>query len=233
MATALALLGLVAGTLETLRADNEPPGGIGQVSGTPKPVPIPVPAPANRLPVRTYQPPIAGEGWAGEWTGLSEHSSQYEVDAAGCEPDAPLCGVIRIRHPWQRTQKGCNFSPDHGWSPPTQTPIVRVPVEYQRYWPTHWTGEPRSGEPRSAGEKPIPRYPTVFMPTDTTQLGYYYQRVPQWKAVNAALPPEPWPAHWHCRGCPTYRQTVYRAPIGVRQAGPAEFPGHLTQASHP
>src|SRR5690606_31408820 len=39
--------------------------------------------------------------------------------------------------------------------------------------------------------------PQVHMPTDTTQLGFYYQRVPTWAPVPGMIPPPPNPADYH------------------------------------
>jgi hypothetical protein len=83
--------------------------------------------------------------------------------------------------PWLLCNGYCTYSPGHGWSPPIHQPIPRVPVEYQRFWPTTWYGDPRP-------PRPIPLYPTVYMPTDTTQLGFYYQYVPQWRPIPGMLP---------------------------------------------
>ena len=58
--------------------------------------------------------------------------------------------------------------------------IYRLPVHYQRFWPTHWYGQP--------GAVYTPTFPMVYMPTDTTQLGFYYQRVPYWQPRPGLLP---------------------------------------------
>jgi hypothetical protein len=78
------------------------------------------------------------------------------------------------------------------WLRPVKRPIYRVPVAYARYWPTsYYTG----------GYDPALRYaqplPMVYQPTDTTQLGFYHQRVPQWQPRPNAIPGPPWPPHWH------------------------------------
>ncbi len=88
-------------------------------------------------------------------------------------------------------------SPDHGWCRPIKYPIRRMPVQYYSYWPARWYGEPGSGIAPNA-----PRFPVIYTPTDTTQLGVYYQRVPQWLPNPAMIPPPPWPTEWHRRYCP-------------------------------
>jgi len=97
---------------------------------------------------------------------------------------------------WAAHSGACTYSPDHGWSRPVKYPIRRAAVQYRRYWPKKWYGEPGSGLSANS------QYPTVFMPTDTTQLGYYYQRVPTWLPNPAMLPTPPWPTTWHRRECP-------------------------------
>lgn len=83
-------------------------------------------------------------------------------------------------------------SPDHGWAPPgrVQLPYPR-PVAYQKWFPDPWTGQPTPYV--AAG----PRPPVVYMPTDTTQLGYYYQTVPRWHAYTGMIPGPPNPADFH------------------------------------
>jgi hypothetical protein len=71
-------------------------------------------------------------------------------------------------------------------------PIDRMSVQYLRYWPQSWYGQAQA-------QGNIPKFPMVYMPTDTTQLGYYYQRVPQWRPNLAMIPPMPWPSQWHRR----------------------------------
>jgi hypothetical protein len=90
------------------------------------------------------------------------------------------------------------YPPDYGWSRPVKRPVLnRIPVQYYQMDPQAWAGDPRF----FAG---APVYPQVYMPTDTTQLGYYYQRTPQWQPNPNMIPAPPWPATWHRRECPEY-----------------------------
>ena len=68
-------------------------------------------------------------------------------------------------------------------------PVERLPVQYLRYHPTQWYGLPGSMLPQVA--------PQVYMPTDTTQQGFYYQRVPTWQPVPGMFPPAPNPAMYN------------------------------------
>jgi hypothetical protein len=70
--------------------------------------------------------------------------------------------------------------------PPARNPVERIPVQYLRYYPAVWYGLPGSTLPVVA--------PQVYMPTDTTQLGFYYQRVPTWVPVPGMIPGPPNPA---------------------------------------
>jgi hypothetical protein len=77
-------------------------------------------------------------------------------------------------------------------------------VPYYKFFPNGWTGQPT----------PVPqlRLPMVYMPTDTTQLGYYYQHVPHWHAYQGMTPPVPRPVDWHVK----YRPTPTVAPVHYR-----------------
>lgn len=76
------------------------------------------------------------------------------------------------------------------------TPICPTPIKYQRYWPTYWYGQPI---PRGADLGYVP--PMIYQPTDTTQMGMYYQRVPHWDAKYHMLPPPPDPLVWMAFSC--------------------------------
>jgi hypothetical protein len=82
-------------------------------------------------------------------------------------------------------------NPSRGFRPPVTAPVYRDAVVYDRYWPDHWYGEPGFGL--------RPQFPQVYLPTDTTQLGFYYQRVPQWMPNPGMYPRPPIPSQWHRR----------------------------------
>ncbi|WP_437187771.1 hypothetical protein SH668x_001181 [Planctomicrobium sp. SH668] len=92
------------------------------------------------------------------------------------------------------------------FSPPVKRPIYRTPVSYQKGFPDSWTGQ---GQPVGG---PVYQARTVYMPTDTTQLGYYYQTVPYWQPRPGAIPPPPVPSQWHTRM--DQMQTYGRHPAG-------------------
>ncbi len=85
-------------------------------------------------------------------------------------------------------ERYCKNSPDHGYSPPAKYPLHRRGVQYNAYFPNQWYGTPGA----SYGSAPM-----VYQPTDTTQLGYYYQHVPYWQPSPGMMPQRPVPAQWH------------------------------------
>lgn len=118
------------------------------------------------------------------------------------------------------------FSTRHGWlhhgayqqqlrwdyiRGPAIHPAVRIPVGYQQWLPEVPYGDPRFGVP--AG---FPVAPMVYMPTDTTQLGYYYQRVPTWIPLPHMLPPPPYPSQYHRIDRPPVHTPVV---VGSRRGG--------------
>ena len=85
--------------------------------------------------------------------------------------------------------------PDYGWQAPVAYPVQRVPVGYTKWYPNQWYGLPGSQKPAVA--------PVAFMPTDTSQLGYYHQQVPTWQPLPpGSLPGAPDPRVLHNRVCP-------------------------------
>lgn len=56
------------------------------------------------------------------------------------------------------------------------------------------------------GQQSSSAYGNVYMPTDTTQLGYSYGHVPYWMPRAGMVPPVPHPESYHLRVClPGYR----------------------------
>jgi len=92
----------------------------------------------------------------------------------------------------------CSHSADHGYSIPGKWPIQRRGVQYNSLFPTAWYGTPEWNAMQ------VQAAPQVYMPTDTTQLGFYYQHVPFWQPQPNPLPQRPVPAQWH-----SYAPVVY------------------------
>ncbi|MEO1999963.1 MAG: hypothetical protein ABGZ17_32375 [Planctomycetaceae bacterium] len=103
--------------------------------------------------------------------------------------------------------------PDAGWNRPMPTAVRRAPVVYSRRWPQTWHGQ--------SGAARVTAPPTVYQPTDTTQLGFIYHRVPQWQPNPQMLPRAPWPATWHSRRCPSngcFGAPTYVTPVSPQMA---------------
>lgn len=108
---------------------------------------------------------------------------------------------------WFNPRGMCTHSPDSGYAPPGKlhTPHPQQ-VAYLKGFPDSWTGQ--QGYAGEGGPRPV----SVYMPTDTTQLGYYYQAAPRWQARQGMIPPLPIPSQWHrdfcqgqAQGCPQCR----------------------------
>jgi hypothetical protein len=175
--------------------------------------------------------PLATDGSAVPMDGtVTEYCPEgyYEEcdEGTGC----CLCDNCCLNGCWHLNH-GCTLPeyqwPDYGYARIVKHPIHRMPVQYYRYWPQRWYGEPGSGIAANA-----PRFPVIYTPTDTTELGVYYQRVPQWLPNPAMLPPAPWPTDWHRRECAYNNgcgygvngvtQTSGTAPTPVTPATPQE-----------
>jgi hypothetical protein len=83
------------------------------------------------------------------------------------------------------------YNPARGFRPPTTIHVEREAIMYYNYWPAKLYGQP--------GWHLAPSYPQVYMPTDTTQLGVYYARVPQWQPNPRMYPRPPRPEEWNRR----------------------------------
>ncbi|WP_339730981.1 hypothetical protein [uncultured Gimesia sp.] len=105
----------------------------------------------------------------------------------------------------------CHTSPGHGWCPPSAQPIQRTNVQYQRYYSNQYMGQ--------AGPRGPANYPQIYMPTDTTQLGFYYQSVPTWQPRAGMIPPPPNPNMYHTRDCRSCRGNGCKHCRGGQQYG--------------
>ncbi len=124
-----------------------------------------------------------------------QHS--HAVVSADCEQcrngatcEDPACCLSRIR-----------LYPDACWNPPVSLPVNHNWAWYGLSAPQAPYGAPGGGF--------IGQYPSVYQPTDTTQLGYYYHKVPTWQSQPGRVPGVPNPAVFHARICPT---NCYGAP---------------------
>jgi hypothetical protein len=103
------------------------------------------------------------------------------------------------------------------WTSPTNPTLSRSPLVYSRMYPSKFYGEHGRG-----ASGPVRRYPIIAVPSDTTQLGYYYRRVPTWQYRADMLPPIPRPSRWHNRPSASQRthgtvREIPRAPAARAQ----------------
>ncbi|QDT14902.1 hypothetical protein [Alienimonas californiensis] len=117
-----------------------------------------------------------GHGYGHGEVGL--HALRQDVHAG-------LHGPVRNPLPLHPALGGYDayLPPDHNWQQPIAYPVQREVYRYNNWYPEQWYGLPGSQKPRIA--------PHVFMPTDTTQLGYYYQQVPTWQPAPPGTFPAP------------------------------------------
>lgn len=201
--SSLAILGAIAACSANLRADDPSPVGIIRISDAISPIPEPNPLPVSSIHSGTVN---------GQFQTISV-GTYYSSGTCSCGcTDGSCrsrgCNGIRFFNALINPFAGCTHSSDHGWVRPQKHALHRIPVQYQRYWPNKWYGQPGYGPGKNAR-----RYPTVYMPTDTTQLGYYYQTVPQWRPNPSMLPPAPRPSQWHVRG--RGQGAVYSQPVMI------------------
>ena len=189
---ALALAGVGVGDAIPLNAQDQEPGEVTITDSRPEPI------------TESEPLPIPGEG-ASEEAGSQGNYSPYSLANYGnsAKPYMPNGGTPIQKKDWYGYQ---NNGP---WMRPIRRPLYRVPVQYARYWPSsYYTG----------GYSPLAKYaqplPMVYQPTDTTQLGFYHQRVPTWQPRPNAIPGPPWPPAWHY-AIPV-RYGTYRHPQGQR-----------------
>lgn len=99
--------------------------------------------------------------------------------------------------------------PDAGWNAPAHLPVNYDGAWYGSYLPQNAYG--------TSGGGFIANYPTVYQPTDTTQLGYYYNKVPTWQTRSDMIPGTPNPNDFHSR-VPPQRGCGLHSSHGVRYA---------------
>ncbi len=141
--------------------------------------------------------PISNDGGGYVEGGCPNCESGAACGYHGCNmrPMGYVGHIVAWANPWSGVG---TYSPDHGYAPPGK---VRTPhpqqVAYTKAFPDAWTGQPGAGGGGQQAQH-------IYMPTDTTQLGYYYQATPRWHANPNMIPPTPVPSQWHrdlCQGC--------------------------------
>ncbi len=193
LALALAMAGVSLGEAIPVNAQDSDVGEVTITDSRPEPI------------TESEPLPIPGEGTAEQSPAGMADYAPYALANYGGQGSPPMPGggtPIHDKHWYGYVNQG-------PWMRPIRRPLYRVPVQYARYWPSsYYTG----------GYSPAARYaqplPMVYQPTDTTQLGFYHQRVPQWQPRPDAIPGPPWPPAWHY-AIPV-RYGTYRYPWGQR-----------------
>jgi hypothetical protein len=194
MATAM----LGAGLMSLTTASAEEPGvvrisdGIKRISAQKGEVPLPLPA------------EVTGENVESNDSSAIHAIPEGTIIYEGRYQNYPPAHDGHHHHPscWDRNA----LPPDYGFYPPTPYPYIwRQPVIYQRYLPDQPYGTP--GMRYSVAKQPM-----VYMPTDTTQLGFNYMYVPQWLPNRNNYPLAPNPVMWQRREVPWPKwEDPYRA----------------------
>lgn len=138
--------------------------------------------PAGMCPLKTL-----GYGWN---DGYCRHCN-------GCGAGGKLCWAKDVFGDKIRcifgNYGGCTHAPGEGYITPSRRPIWDLSVPTTAMWSSYWLCGKGQAAP---GTKP-----PVFMPTDTTQLGYSYSHVPYWMPKGGMVPPLPIPNQYHDRTC--------------------------------
>jgi len=172
--TAMTALGLLAGVARAddsvVRVSDSPPAGTSAPSAM---------APSAIAPSAVPAPSVSGT--------VSGECNNGTVEG-GVAVGGGDVGVYRLGG---FLQNALLYNPARGFRPPTTVHVEREAIMYYNYWPAKWYGQP--------GWRLAPSYPNVYMPTDTTQLGVYYARVPQWQPNPRMYPRPPRPEEWNRR----------------------------------
>ena len=110
---------------------------------------------------------------------------------------------------------GVSHAPGEGYVTPARRPMWDLSLPTSTMWSGQWT----CGR---GGAHPSTR-PAVYMPTDTTQLGYSYSHVPYWMPKAGMVPPVPNPSDFHVRAC------LGRCGKGCRNAAAAYHGGIVSE----
>ncbi|REJ70867.1 MAG: hypothetical protein DWQ29_24935, partial [Planctomycetota bacterium] len=143
----------VSGCLAASAATAQDTPFIIQTPGEPPPAP----------PVTEFAPPVPGSEPAeipfSEGIPVSQDIPSI-VRISDLPPEEQI-GHMEYKAPSERREF---VSPHYGWTQPGRLPMRRTWVPYHKFFPNTWTGLQDAAPPV--------RRPVIYMPTDTTQLGY-------------------------------------------------------------
>ncbi|MCH2211295.1 MAG: hypothetical protein MK110_08330 [Fuerstiella sp.] len=133
---------------------------------------------------------IGTVGMVAMWAGVA--NAQQVSDCQACDQSGGIYYAGSWAGDGNCRSAGCNLAaPTKGWNAPLRLPVNRDGIWYRNNWPQAWYGNPGGGF--------IGNSPMVYQPTDTTQLGFSYAKVPTWQA-RRMIPPTPCPSDFHVRG---------------------------------
>ena len=139
---------------------------------------------------------------------MDSYGASYGADCPYCESGMMNGGMCQHCQGHGRGRR----SPGAGWCAPTKVTMQRERVQYWKWYPNYWSGY---------GPGPAtPYYPMVYTPTDTAQLGFYYQHVPHWTAQPWRTPGPAHPAAWHNRYCGRSRNDAVMYQSGYSYGDP-------------
>lgn len=141
----------------------------------------------------------------GGWWEMQKRTMKYGWNGeagtlcGGCNGQCGQCGGCGAAGGWLGYKMRCIFgvsggvthSPGHGYVLPMKRPIYDVAHPYSHMWAAH----PITGAAHTSSTP----YRNVYMPTDTTQLGYSYGPVPYWMPRGGMVPAVPIPDAYHNR----------------------------------
>lgn len=126
------------------------------------------------------------------WMPCPLHGGCYTCWDANCPGGKGVWTLPAVR--WVLDPNYYAVAPDYGWSPPGKAAVQRNYVTYTQYHPENWYGSGSAGN-----AKQHRGYQVIGQPTDTAQMGYYYQQVPTWQPRPGMIPGTPDPRNWHWR----------------------------------
>lgn len=125
---------------------------------------------------------------------MYEHKAYDPVDPAYSDPrDSQVFSAQGYGVPVSVPLAPCvKYQYNYGWGVPSSR-ITRINSFYDQYYPNTWTTQAGNAEAAAANHPPV-----VAVPTDTTQFGFYYKRVPTWQPVGSLRggTPQPWAARF-------------------------------------
>lgn len=123
------------------------------------------------------------------------------------------CKLIHQMFDWLNPHGACVHSPDYGFRPPVKQPVYRRPVAYTQWYPQNTNGQQVAYQQMGQVQQSAYQPRSVYWPTDTTQLGYYYQQVPHWHPYGGMIPGPPQPQQWHQYAAPACQNGHCRVQI--------------------